>query len=36
MVEEAGCQAYEKLSPSERVFWEVISLKESPTLATEL
>jgi hypothetical protein len=32
VVEEVGCQAYEKLSPSERVCWEVVfSERESNT-----
>jgi hypothetical protein len=32
VVEEAGCQAYEKLSPGERVYWEVVlSQRESNT-----
>jgi hypothetical protein len=32
MVEEAGCQAYEKLSLGERVCWEVVfSQRESNT-----
>jgi hypothetical protein len=36
MVEEAGCQACEKLSPSERVCLEVFSPRESPAPATKL
>jgi hypothetical protein len=36
MVEEAGCQACEKLSPGERVCWEVISPGGSPVPAMEL
>jgi hypothetical protein len=36
VVEEAGCQACEKLSPGERVCWEVISPGGSPVPATEL
>jgi hypothetical protein len=32
VVEEAGCQAYDKLSPCERVYWEVVfSQRESST-----
>jgi hypothetical protein len=32
VVEEAGCQAYEKLSLGERVYWEVVfSQRESNT-----
>ena len=36
MVEEASCQSYEKISPGERVCWEVISPGGSPVPATEL
>jgi hypothetical protein len=36
MVEEAGCQAYEKISLGERVCWEVISSGVSLVPATEL
>jgi hypothetical protein len=33
MLEEAGCQACEKLFPGERVCWEVFSSRECPTPA---
>jgi hypothetical protein len=36
MVEEAGCQACEKLSSGERVVGEVSSPGGSPVAATEL
>jgi hypothetical protein len=36
VVEEVGCQAYEKLSLGERGFGKWFYPKESPTLATKL